>query len=184
MTEAANSIRTVLAALAELGIPHMLTGSLASNAYGLPRMSKGADFVAERRDEQLSKLAQRVAPGLQLEGQMSFETTTLTSRWRLLETQGGFEIELFQLSQDPFDQERFRRRVPTTFLGCATFLPTAEDVVVQKLRWAVRAHRPKDVEDALNVLRARKETLDWTYLSRWCAEHGSSELLESLRAKA
>ena len=184
MTEAANSIRTVLSALAELGIPHMLTGSLASNAYGLPRMSKDADLVVELQAEQLPALARRVAPALKLDDQMSFETTTLTSRWRLLETRGGFEIELFQLSQDAFDQERFGRRIPTTFLGCSTFLPTAEDVVVQKLRWAVRAHRPKDVEDALNVLRARKESLDWAYISRWCAEHGSRELLESLRAKA
>ncbi|MBL9121815.1 MAG: hypothetical protein JNL80_18060 [Phycisphaerae bacterium] len=184
MSEASKSIRSVLGALVDLGIPHMLTGSLASNAYGLPRMSKDADFVVALQAKQVPALAKRVAPGLLLDEQMSFETTTLTSRWRLLETRGGFEIELFQLSDDPFDQERFKRRVATVFLGLATFLPTAEDVVVQKLRWAVRAHRPKDIDDALNVIRARKESLDWMYVSRWCAKHESLTLLESLRARA
>jgi hypothetical protein len=184
MSEARQSIRSVLGALVDIGIPHMLTGSLASNAYGLPRMSKDADVVVALQADQITELAKRVAPKLLLDEQMSFETTTLTSRWRLLDTRGGFEIELFQLSDDPFDQERFKRRVATVFLGIATFLPTAEDVVVQKLRWAVRADRPKDVDDALNVIRARKESLDWMYISRWCANHGSLALLHSLRSRA
>ena len=54
------------------------------------------------------------------------------------------EIELFDLSTDAFDQSRFARRVRTTMSGRTVWLPTAEDVIVQKLMWAKLANRLKD----------------------------------------
>jgi hypothetical protein len=48
-------------------------------------------------------------------------------------------------------------------LGRTTWLPTAEDVVVQKLRWG----RPKDLEDARDVLAVQgTESLDMAYIEQ------------------
>src|SRR5262245_51024206 len=60
-------------------------------------------------------------------------------------------------------------------LGRATWLPTPEDVVVQKLRWG----RNKDLDDARDVLAVQgPETLDMGYIRRWCAEHSTAERLK------
>lgn len=55
-----------------------------------------------------------------------------------------FTIQLFELSNDPHDQSRFSRRETLSLLSKKACVPTAEDVIVQKLRWANLAKRGKD----------------------------------------
>jgi hypothetical protein len=50
-----------------------------------------------------------------------------------------FKIDLFPLTDEPFDQERFRRRRQAKLRDRAVYFPTAEDVVIQKLRWMTPA---------------------------------------------
>jgi hypothetical protein len=59
------------------------------------------------------------------------------------------------------------------------FFPTAEDVVVQKLRWG----RLKDQSDLLEVLALQGESLDFAYIEHWCDAHGTRELLDKLRSE-
>lgn len=82
------------------------------------------------------------------------------------------------MNDDPFARERFARRQRSPFLGRQAFVPTPEDVVVMKLRWAW----PKDAEDARGVIAVQGDRLDWNYIRRWCDAHGTRELLDKARA--
>ena len=63
------------------------------------------------------------------------------------------------------------------------WLPSAEDVIVTKLRWAERAKRGKDYEDVRDVIAVQGDAaLDWDYIHRWAAEHGTRTLLDQIRA--
>jgi hypothetical protein len=88
-------------------------------------------------------------------------------------------IEIFQLSDNPFDQSRFERRVEvqSSVLGGSIWLPTPEDVIVQKLRW----NRPQDRVDAENVMIVQMENLDWDYIYRWTDLHGTTKTLTAIR---
>jgi hypothetical protein len=112
---------------------------------------------------------------------MSFELITGTTR-HILHVQGTqFKIELFRLSDDAHDQERFRRRRREKLEGRDVFLPTAEDVIITKLRWARGAKRTKDWDDIRNVIAVQGDRIDWEYLYPWCDRHGTRELLEEIR---
>ena len=79
---------------------------------------------------------------------------------------------------DPFVKSEFARRqqVFVPVLGRATWLPTPEDVIVQKLRWG----RPKDLDDARDVLAVQTpDSLDMAYIEKWCAQHGTLERLHA-----
>ena len=71
--------------------------------------------------------------------QPSFETVTGTFRDRVRVPPLAFEIEIFHLSADAHDQSRFqrRRKVMDELVGCEVYVPTAEDVIIMKLRWAL-----------------------------------------------
>lgn len=59
-------------------------------------------------------------------------------------------------------------------------MPTAEDVVVQKLRWA----REKDLVDVEDLLAIQGVgNLDLGYVRRWCWEHGSEGRLDVVLTK-
>ena len=177
---AVEATRAVVAAVEACGIAYLITGSLASSAYGIPRTSKDADLVLEMGGRDPKEIMQRLGPGFELDPQMSFESITGSMRWIVHVPEVPFDIELFLLSQDAHHRERFLRRVSLhhPILGRTVFLPAPEDVVIQKIRWG----RDKDRSDARDVIAVSGELLDWPYVEAWCDRHGTRALLEELRA--
>jgi hypothetical protein len=171
----------VIDALEELAIPYMLVGSLSSNVYGIPRSTRDADFVIECGVESLPHLAAHLGAAFRLDPQMTFEMATLTRRHILAVVGVPFSIELFRLSDDPHDVERFRRRRRVQTMGREVSMPTAEDVIITKLRWALNSRRTKDREDARDVIAVQGPNIDWPYVHGWCDQHGTRELLDDIR---
>ena len=79
---------------------------------------------------------------------------------------------------------RFGRRLRGAVGGRQVFMPTAEDVVVTKLRWSRHGRRHKDVDDVRNVLAVQGRRLDLEYIRQWCDQHGTRELLDRLLTEA
>ena len=52
-------------------------------------------------------------------------------------------------------------------------MPTAEDVIVTKLHWALLANRSKDRDDVRGVIAVQADRIDWDYVHRWCEQHGT-----------
>jgi hypothetical protein len=63
---------------------------------------------------------------------LSFETNTGTQRQEFRVKGTLFKVEIFRLSNDPHDQERFRRRQPAEVEGRRLFFPTAENVIARR----------------------------------------------------
>ena len=178
MIHAVEIAAKIVAGLNLTGIPHMLVGSFSRNAYAHARATQDADLVVSMSGHSLSKLMDALGPDFSLDQQATFETNTGTIRDTLVARGTGFKIELFHLSSDPHDQERFRRRRPTRFANHPTCIPTPEDVIVTKMRW-LRVKDREDIKDILAFLRP--ETLDWEYLNRWTTVHGTRAKLEEIR---
>lgn len=175
---------SLLQLLGELEIPHMLVGSYSTNFYGIPRSTKDADLVLQVESEKLAALIRKLPAGIRMDGQSLFEMVTAT-RKELLHVEGSaFQIELFHLSKDEFDQTRFRNRVSVDYYeGVPTYLPRVEDVIVQKLRWAEGGKRQKDFDDVVAVLKVH-QPIDFDYIEAWCGKHGSLQFLAEARAAA
>jgi hypothetical protein len=171
----------VIDALNDLGAPYIVTGSVVSNAYGDPRSTIDADFVLQASPDAIAQLRSRLSQQFDPETQMAFETVTGKTQHKFRHKSSKFLVEIFEARlDDPHEQSRFSRRRETTLLGRRTFFPTAEDVIVGKLRWYKQIRREKDWGDLKKVMRRQATLLDWNYVNRWSAEHGTSELLHQL----
>lgn len=180
-----DSLLMLLDTFATKGIPYMVVGSYSSNFYGLPRSTRDADLVLHLSGSDWSKLPSTLPKGMTMDEQMSFEMVTSTRR-ELIRIEGSaFQIELFRLSDDEHDRSRFDRRVQVEiFPGRFVYLPSAEDVIVQKLRWSSVAKRPKDYADTVSVMKIQGKLLDWGYIETWCRTHGTLDLLAQAKAEA
>lgn len=167
----------VAEALNTANIPYMLVGSFSSNYYGIARSTQDADFVIQTATSLDASFAHVLGAHFEAEPQMSFETNTWTQRQEFRIRGGLFKVKFFRLSDDPHDLERFARRQPVQLRGKTVFLPTAEDVVIWKLRWA----RAKDREDVRAVISVQQDRLDWLYIESWCLQHGTRDLLSEIR---
>jgi predicted nucleotidyltransferase len=167
----------VAEALTAAGVAYALVGSFASNYYGIPRSTKDADFVIQLATGVGEDFARRLGDEFQVDPQLSFETVTGTHRQLVRNRKRRFKIELFILSADEHDQQRFARRQEVSLFGRKVWLLSPEDVIVSKLRWA----RGKDEDDIRNVITVQGARLDWRYVETWCKRHDTLALLEKIR---
>ena len=166
------------------GAAYMMTGAMAYNYYAVPRSTKDVDFVVAVPDPgSIERIIQSLEPDIVFSSQDQFDTITWGRRHigRPPED-SGLSVELFELFDDPFVKSQFdrRRRVLSPSIGTEVWIPTAEDIVVQKLRWG----RNKDLDDARDVLAVQgTDFLDMPYIENWCAIHGTTERLQKALAE-
>lgn len=100
----------LLDTLNERGIDYMVVGSFSSNRYGVPRATKDADFVLRIETSARESLFAALPSEFQVDPQVTFEMITGTWRQIISIPQIPFTIELFELSGDAHDLQRFERR--------------------------------------------------------------------------
>lgn len=174
--------RRVLAALSLAGVEHMVVGSFSSNLYGVTRSTKDLDIVVSWGDRSIHDVMAKLGPEFRLDPQMSFEMVTSTVRHIIEVADSRFVVELFQLSDDEHDLERFRRRKSLPLADQMTAVATPEDVIITKLNWYSRQGRQRDYDDAANVIAVQGSSLDLAYIWSWCDRHGTREVFEQIRA--
>ncbi len=185
MKSGEEAVGILLDILNELGLDYMVVGSFSSNRYGVPRATKDADFVLKIVASERERLLVLLPEAFKVDPQVSFEMVTGTWRQIIQIPEIPFMIELFELSPDAHDQSRFSRRKQLTLLSRPAWLPTPEDVIVQKLRWSMGAKRSKDFDDVVAVMGVQGEKiLDWPYIEKWCAEHGTLDILAEAKGAA
>lgn len=174
---------TVIKACETVGVDHMVTGAFAYNYYGIPRSTKDFDIVVDvRGSHAVSEIISLLEDVIEFGGQVQFDTLTWGRRHIGRAKHGPvFLVELFELFDDAFVTEQFRRRrqLRSGQLQHTTWLPTAEDIIVQKIRWG----RSKDLDDARDVLAVQgPETLDMPYIEKWCSLHNNTGRLREIIA--
>lgn len=173
----------VVDACALEAVDHMVTGAFATSVYGIPRSTKDVDVVLSLKSgDAISRVATTLASVVEFDPQIQFDTLTWGRRLVGVTRQSPpLKVELFELFDDPFVLSQFarKRQLFSKQINRSTWLPTPEDVVVQKLRWG----RSKDLDDARDVLAVQgTESLDMAYIESWCAQHGTTDRLKSALA--
>ncbi len=172
---------SVVDALNRQQVPYLLVGSFSSNYYGIPRSTKDVDIAVDFGQHSPATIVRELEHGFTLQPQVGFESVTGTTRY-IIDVEGTqFKVELFRVGNDPHDRERFARRLEVDWLSRRVWLPTAEDVIITKLRWLSHLQRNKDYDDVLAVMSVQQSRLDWPYVERWCAEHQTTKLLHEIR---
>ena len=171
-------VREVVELLERESVEYMLVGGIASMHHAIPRFTKDADFVVAASSADLEKVLAKLPPKFVLDPQARMELFTGTMRW-ILEVQGTvYKIELFLRGSDPHHLEEFQRRerVWLPLIERETWLATAEDLIVQKLRWA----RTQDVSDISDILSVSGAALDFPRIEKWSREHGTWERFQEI----
>lgn len=98
-----------------------------------------------------------------------------------------FKVDVFVFDGSAMQAEELARReahVIEPETGRRLVFASAEDTILQKLRWFDQGGRSSDRQwrDALGVVQVRGVKLDRAYLRRWAPALGVEELLEGLLA--
>jgi len=167
-------LAVIVGLLNDAGIPHMLAGSFASTFHGEPRMTRDIDLVIDPTADSISEFTASLDRGRFYVGDAlaAFERRDM---FNVVDSVTGWKVDLIVRKERPFSVEEFRRRIPVSIGGVATFVATAEDTVLTKLEWCEASGSQRQLADAIAV--AAVQDLDLAYLDRWSGELGVADLV-------
>jgi hypothetical protein len=175
-----NALQTLLDRLDEFGIPFMITGSFASNAHGVPRVTQDADVIIETDVRSLLRMMKELEQDFFGDAEAAREAFATTRILNLIHRDTGFKIDIILRKPRPFSLEEFKRRRKINFLGRDRWFATPEDTILAKLEWSKMGESERQFADAVQVARVQGDRLDKPYLEKWAPELSVANLLRRL----
>jgi hypothetical protein len=173
---------TVASAFEALGVRYFLGGSLASSLHGIPRATMDADLVADLGPEHVQPLVALLEESFYIAEERVRDAVRRRASFNAIHLKALLKVDVFVLGEDPYSRLEMERRRLFPLPGLpARELPvaSAEDIVLQKLRWFVLAGGTSQRQwaDLLGVLKVQRGAVDLAYLDRWAGELGVKDLL-------
>jgi hypothetical protein len=176
----------VLDALDALNISYMVVGSFASNLWGRPRSTHDADMVAEIASDQAGPLAQLLEDSFYAPEFVIREVAQHPGRhFNAIHLKQPFKVDIWSVQQEPYDRERFQRRVKVEMWGRPVWVASPEDTILHKLVWyKISPALQRQYQDALEVYEIQEPNLEQAYLDRWAQTLNVHEYLDQIREEA
>lgn len=183
--KATELFRHLARAMDNCEIPYMLTGSFASNVYGMGRGTMDVDFVISATAEQIKMLSTLLPPpeyNFDLEG--ALEALRHNSMFNVFDLERGWKIDFIFQKPSSFHREALRRRTYADVEGVPLAIITPEDLIIAKLEWAKAGSSWRQIEDVAGIVKVRSRSLDRVYIEKRVRELDLASQWESARKEA
>lgn len=173
-----------------LHVPYYIGGSIASSAYGIARATMDVDIVAVLRTDQVQSLVNILETAYYLDEAVILEAIQHRSSFNLIHLETMLKVDVFISKSEPYHREIFQRirqdSLDEDLPNLKFYLASPEDVILSKLDWFRLGEKTSERQwnDILGVLKVQKELLDRSYLKKWAAALGMSDLLEQALSEA
>jgi hypothetical protein len=162
------------------GVTYYLTGSMASNYWGIPRTTHDLDFVIQLPASAVAKIVAAFTPDFYIEEAAVRAAYQPPHQFNAIDTRSALKVDFWLPKPEPFDREMLRRRVHVTLFGEPAWIATAEDVILHKLVWNRISPSDRQLGDAAGVMAVQAGALDKNYLKQWAQELKLTGKLEKL----
>jgi hypothetical protein len=164
-------------------ITYMLTGSMASNAWGIPRSTHDLDFVIQLPPSQIPKFVAAFKGDYYVDEAAVRLAYKPPYQFNAIDQRSALKVDFWLLKPNAFEQEMFRRRLKGDVFGEPCWLATPEDVILHKLYWNSISPSDRQLGDCAGIISVQGAKLDLEYLRHWARELRVNELLEDLLSK-
>ena len=177
------SLLTITRALESVGVPYMVTGSVASFVYGLARFTHDLDVVVQMDPDNLPPLIDALGDAWFVDTESAEAAVISGSQFNVISEETGFKVDFWPLGEGPFDRSRFARRRREAVGDAEVWVPSPEDVILGKLDWYRRAPIERHLDDAREVWGCFSGELDLDYMRHWADRLGVADLLDEMRSE-
>ncbi len=175
----------VVETFTRLGVPYLVTGSVASMAYGEPRLTNDIDIVAGIREEHIPDLlAAFPADAFYLSAEAIKEAIQRQGQFNIIHPTSGLKVDVIICKETPFDRSRFARArtIRPAEHYEATFA-AAEDVIIKKMEYYREGGSEKHLRDITGMLKVSPEEIDEGYIVEWSERLGLRPIWEMIKRR-
>jgi hypothetical protein len=176
-------IQQALATLDETEVPFMVTGSLASAFYAVPRATQDLDLVFSTNRAGVERIVQAFLDrGLYVDREAALDALQSHGQFTAIDPDAGWKVDLIVRRDRPFSRAEFERRRRVSFLGVEFPIVSPEDLLIAKLEWSHLGDSTLQRRDVLQLLERIGPRLDYSYVERWVEELGLRTEFERAQA--
>jgi hypothetical protein len=176
-------LREVADTFDRIGIPHFITGSVASIAYGEFRSTAVVDIVATVTSQHVARIcAVFDSDRYYISPQAIQDAIPSHGQFKFIDSETGYKADIMIPRMTPYERQRFGRTTqirPTGHHRTYTF-SSPEDVILKKLESFKEGQSDKHLRDVAGILKVMGEQLDQTYINRWGATLGVTEIWQAV----
>jgi hypothetical protein len=176
-------LKSVTARLEAAGISYMVTGSMATNFYATPRMTRDIDLVVELEEADVERVATLFQDEYYIDREMVRQAVRNQSMFNMIHSTVVVKVDCVVRKDSEYRRQEFSRRRTVIIDGRPITIVAPEDLILSKLEWAKESHSQMQLDDVRNLLRS-VENLDYAYLDRWADRLGLTELCREVQHDA
>jgi hypothetical protein len=175
-------LRYAVEALERLGLPYLVTGSVATIFFGEPRFTVDIDIVVDLPAERIRDFCAAFAPEeFYLSEEAVRRAVRSRSQFNVIHPSSGLKIDIMVSAGTPFDRSRFARmRRIRPGEGFEASFASPEDVILKKLEYYREGGSQKHLRDIAGVLRISGEAIDRSYIQEWAERLGVEEIWQAV----
>lgn len=157
----------ILARLNQAAVDYMLTGSMASNFWGIPRTTHDLDFVVVIEPGKVEQFVSLFREGMFIQEESVRSASQPPFQFNVLDELSALKADFWMLREDEFERTAFGRRVGVELFGVSAWVATPEDVLLHKLYWHSLTPSQRQLLDAAGVYAVQADALDRAYIDHW-----------------
>jgi hypothetical protein len=174
--------RRVIEILDEVGVPYMLTGSLASAYYAIPRATQDLDVVIATEEVGVDRIVERLQnAGWYVDRDAALEAQRTLGQFNAIDPSSGWKVDFIIRKDRAYSRIEFDRRERVPLLDLEVSIASLEDVLIAKLEWSRLGDSALQRQDVLQLLERAWNRLDRDYVEKWVAELGLRSEWENAR---
>ena len=182
-SEALQVTLLVTSILDDLGIPHVIGGSMASIIHGMLRTTMDVDILADMQPEHVSPFVVKLQDAFYTDKAVIHQAIQRRSSFNLIHLATMFKVDIFLPKDRAFDQQQLKRRMAEPVgpdADAQLWVLTPEDIVLAKLDGFRLGGEVSERQwrDILGVLKTQQTMLNLDYLRQWAQELRVADLLE------
>ncbi len=162
------------------GVVYYLTGSMASNYWGVPRSTHDLDFVVQLPLVAVPHIVQEFSRDFYLEEAAVRAAYQPPHQFNAIDLRSALKVNFWLARPEPFDQEMLRRRAPVSLFGEPAWIATTEDVILHKLVWNRISPSERQLGDVAGIIAVQAGALDKKYGRRWAQKLEVADEIERL----
>jgi len=168
-------VRDISQRFEQVGIPYMLSGSMAMNYYAQPRMTRDIDVVIAIAPDDVHRVADLFQSDYYVSEESIRESIVRESIFNLVHQDSVIKVDWIIRKRSEYRRVEFERRHRISILDFSTFIVSKEDLIISKLFWAKDSHSEIQLGDVKNLLATG---YDAAYLQHWTGELGLDNLVK------